>query len=78
MCPDRGGEAGSFLSQKKDRNVFPAEAEDGLQVGMCLETNLESGLTPGQGETPRGFWSETLKQGLQCFICIYLYLQNFL
>jgi len=27
MCPDKGGEAGGFLSQKKDRHVFPAEAE---------------------------------------------------
>ena len=51
---------------------------DALQVGVCLETDLESGFTPGQGETPRGFLSETLKQGLQCFICIYLHLQNFL
>ena len=33
-------------------------------MGVCLETGLESGLTPGQSETPRGFWSETLKEGL--------------
>lgn len=27
MCLDRGAEAGGFLSQKKDRHVFLAEAE---------------------------------------------------